>query len=643
MEVALFTALLVIDNVLAHEGPPPPHAPAIVRELLARPLEAKDVETMFRRAVPAALVEFVHRPAQGDPRHFTDILSLYINELNGIHKELREAITPFDEAPILRRLDDGLPSADQLLRVAAAVDAAKLEKVNAWFINATLRFAHAARVATDFPTQAARFDSPIGIVSIGSTGNDRHGPEAALIVDPGGDDLYERRPTTGGAVSVIVDLSGNDHYTGSDIAVRGLSAIIDLAGDDRYEMRGPGLGAAIAGASLVIDHAGQDSYAAGYFGQGAAAFGFGALVDLAGNDRYRLRAWGQGFGAAGGIGLLWDRAGDDAYSAAGEPDAYERGAGLSGAQGAAFGFRTMLGGGIGILRDDDGNDSYEAQMFAQGIGYYYGLGLLWDGGGDDRYRAVRYAQGNGVHEAVGVLRDESGNDDYRLSFGVGQGMGLDLALGVLFDGGGDDAYRAGILAQGTATANGIGVLADGGGADRWEINEGTRAWGQAEGYRRLPSVGILDYASKSAEFVLAGKSMTQPPAPGISFEVIAFPGCKEISTEQLRKTISGLRRDHFDAIMEAGAALRCSTDWPFMEELLDREPTSPLAIWIALSLQTHSTKSEKLLDQLDRHPSCGVRAAALEARDSVAAAEAALKSPCWRLQAAARAVIERSR
>ena len=641
MEAALLAALLVIDNVLSHEGPPPPHAPAMVRELLAHPLEAQDAETLFLRAVPAALVEFVQRPPQAESMVFNELLSLYINELSNTHKELQEAIKPFDEAPILRRLDEGLMSADQLLRVAAAVDAVRLESVNAKFIDATLRFAQAARSATGFPAQAFQFDSPIGIVSIGSAGNDRHGPEAALIVDPGGDDVYERRPATGGAVLVIVDLGGSDLYTGGDVAVHGLSAIVDFAGDDRYAMEGPGLAAAIAGASLLIDHAGNDSYEARYFGQGAAAFGFGALVDLEGDDRYRLRAWGQGFGAAGGAGLLWDRAGDDAYSAAGEPDLYERGAGLSGAQGAAFGFRSMLGGGIGILRDESGDDAYEAQMFAQGIGYFYGSGLLWDGRGDDRYRAVRYAQGNGAHQAVGVLRDETGDDRYRLSFGVGQGMGLDLAVGVLFDGGGDDAYRAGTLAQGTATANGIGLLADGGGRDRWEISEGARAWGRAEWYRGLPSVGLLQYSSSAASFVLAGKSLAQPPASPVAHEAIAFPACGEISSEKLRQAIAALRRDHLDSVLELGEALRCSTDWPLMEELLEREPASPLAFWIALSLQTHSTKNEKLLRLLDAHPSCGVRAAALEARGSVAAAQAALGSTCWRLQAAARAVLER--
>ena len=33
-----------------------------------------------------------------------------------------------------------------------------------------------------------------------------------------------------------------------------------------------------------------------------------------------------------------------------------------------------LTGGIGILRDERGDDRYEAQMFAQGSGYYFALG-----------------------------------------------------------------------------------------------------------------------------------------------------------------------------------------------------------------------------------------------------------------------------
>ena len=645
-------ALQVIDNAVRHEGPPPPHAPAVVRELFARPLDAQDAAALFRRAIPPELIDAVETPAQPAPQPFAEALSRYIEELAVAQRLLRDATAkaPVDDAAIVRRLDEGLLSADQLLGVAAAVERVQLLRANAMFVEATVRFARAARAATDFPAQAARFDSAIGIVSIGSLGNDRHGPDAALIVDPGGDDVYERAPATGGAVSVIVDLGGNDRYTGSDVAVRALSAIVDFSGDDRYEMTS-GLGAAIAGVSLLVDVEGNDSYKTRYFGQGAAAFGLGALVDLAGDDDYTIGAWGQGFGAAGGVGLLWDRDGDDRYAAAGESDPFERGGRLSGAQGAGFGYRSMLGGGIGILRDERGNDVYQAEMFAQGIGYYYGVGLLWDGGGDDRYLALRYAQGSAAHEAVGVLRDESGNDRYELSFGVGQGMGLDLALGVLFDGGGDDDYRAALLAQGTATANGIGLLADSGGVNRWEIGEpggdNPRAWGHAEWFAGLPSIGLLLYEERDARFVRAGRALPRPPAPRRVSERRATPqDCERLPLEKLREGIAALRRDHFDAVLALGEALRCSIAaaepgeaaaiWAELEALLKKDPATPLA-------RSMAGAPENLRRMLEAHPSCDVRALALRTRPTEQAARAALHSSCWRLQAAALVELARMR
>lgn len=457
--------------------PVPRAAPPVVVELLRAPRRAAEVEPLFARNVPREL----HWDATA-----ADTLGTYLENLARAQALLRAALRDIDEGALLRRLAEGLPSASQLLAVGDAVDMAGIERASRLFVEATARFAAGAAA-----TEARSFASPIGTVVIGSRGNDRHAPGAALIIDPGGDDEYQRAPVRGGAVSVIVDLAGDDRYSGSDVVLGGLSAIVDFAGDDRYEMDGPGLGAAIAGASLVVDYAGADAYEAGYLGEGAAAFGLGALIDLGGDDRYRVRAWGQGFGLAHGLGLLWDRSGNDRYEAAGEPDFYQRGSGLSGAQGAAFGFRGRLAGGIGILRDDAGEDRYSAQMFAQGIGYYYGLGVLWDRGGGDEYRAFRYAQGNGAHEAVGVLRDESGDDRYAIANGYGQGMGLDLAVGALVDGAGDDAYGAHFAAQGTATANGFGLLSDPGGDDRFSLGPSDYAWGNAEAYGGLPSAGVF--------------------------------------------------------------------------------------------------------------------------------------------------------
>lgn len=567
-------ALLVPDNLLRHEAAPPAGAAPLARELLAQPLQALDAAAIFRRAVPASIVRFAEEGPAPAARPFDEVLGEYVRDVETAQKAFAAAArAPFDAAPLLRRLRTGLPSSNQLAAAGAAFDPAALDQANRLFLEATARFVRELRApGMKFPEKRS-FPSPIGLVSVGSAGDDHHGPQAALIIDPGGDDTYERAPVSGGAVSVIVDLAGNDRYGGADVVVGGFSALVDLGGDDRYEMHGAGLAAAIGGVSILVDASGDDRYAAGTFGQGAAAFGIGALLDLGGNDRYRLQAGGQGYGLAGGLGLLWDRGGNDEYRAAGFADPYRREAGLSFAQGAASGYRGEggpdLGGGIGILRDERGDDVYEAEMFAQGLGYYYGVGLLWDEEGADRYRAVRYAQGNGVHQAAGILRDEAGDDRYELSYGVGQGMGLDMALGVLVDAAGDDRYGAGILAQGTATANGIGILFDFSGDDAWEMSTASdqRHWGRAQWYRGLPGVGLFSHAG-AGRFIRAGAEVRPPESASVEKEPQTPPGAK----------------------VGAGAALAAP---------------------------------------------CGVQASALAARPSVEAAQKALRSTCWRLQAAA--------
>jgi hypothetical protein len=560
-------ALRVVDNLLRHGAPPPPAAPPIVLELLARPLATADAAAIFRSAVPSALMS-LDTTASSEP--FDELLRAYLRDLAEAQRLLRAATPAFDDEALLRELAQGLPSSARL----SPLRDAQVERASRLLIEATARFA--ARVR-DVPLEPQRFDSPIGTVVIGTRGSDRHGPEAALIVDPGGNDVYERRPARGGAVSVIVDLAGNDQYRGTDVAIRALSAIVDLAGDDRYAMQGSGLGAAIAGVSLVIDYAGNDAYEAGYFAQGAAAFGVGALVDLDGDDRYRIEAWGQGFGMALGTGLLWDRRGNDRYAAGGVPDPFERGAGLSGAQGAAFGARGRLGGGTGILRDDEGDDRYQAQMFAQGSGYYYGLGILWDRGGSDRYEAHRYAQGNAAHQAVGVLRDESGDDRYRADW-YAQGMGLDIAVGVLVDPAGRDTFSARGGSQGAASANGFGLLW-GSASARLFVQAPEHAWGRAEWLRGLPSVGVLLPAP--------------PDDPPVAVQPATPLTCPSA---------------------DPGEALAC--------RVLNAPDAQ--AAW-----------------RLASRESCNVRALALRAWPTLAAAHEGIRSDCFRLQAAAAAAFAR--
>lgn len=670
----------VVGNMLTHEAPPP-GTPDELAALFDDPLAALDTPALWRRVAPPSLEAFLAPPGapHGD---FDAALAAYVHDLRDAQRLLREATRPFNEAAVARALGDGAPvpfSPEQ----ARSVDLPAVRRATDLFSAATARFVDALRAPGARVPGPSELDSPIGRIVIGSRDADRHVPGAALIVDPGGDDTYELAPALG-AVSVIVDLAGNDEYRGSDIAVRGLAALVDVQGDDRYRVSGAGLAAAFAGASLLVDHAGNDVYEGRFFAEGAAMLGVGVLIDAAGEDRYVVQAFGQGYASTGGVGVLWDRAGDDSYAASGPPDAWQRGGAISFAQGAAAGYRMALGGGIGFLRDDAGDDRYDAQMFAQGIGYYYALGVLWDGGGRDSYRAVRYAQGNGVHQALGVLRDDSGDDRYALSIGVGQGMGLDMAAGLLIDGEGDDAYDAGSLAQGAATANGIGLLVDRNGADRFALaSEDRHGWGDADWERRLPSVAALVRGGLRATFSRAGKpSAPLPPrivhsaddgparcpalpaaaAPSDNFPALlrrvalrlpsGDPDAKDYG-EVLRTLIddpaaalAGVPPADFTLLFALGETLQCAilaasdAEAGRMATALDRmldEPRSPFLAVIAHALQRRPGRPEtmtKLRSALLASPHCSLQTLAMASAPEDEA-RGALASACWRLQAAA--------
>ena len=662
-------ALGVAGNLVAHEAPPPRGTPPLLLELLADPLAAADAPAIFRRAVPAELLELANVGTGESNESFERLLERYIEELVQARAALLAAVRPFDEKGIIENV-----SAERMQAVALATDRAALDRATAQFLSATTRFVRALRSPGVKIPDARRFQSPIGLVVIGSRGADRHGPEAALIIDPGGDDVYERTPAVG-AISVIIDLGGDDRYGGSDVAVRGFSALVDMAGNDRYAMSGPGLGAAVAGAAVLLDLEGDDSYDAPTFAQGAAAFGLGALIDRAGNDRYRLHAYGQGFGGSGGLGLLWDHAGNDSYVGEGLPDFYAREGRIGYTQGAASGFRTLLGGGIGILRDDAGDDRYDAQMFSQGAGYYYSLGLLWDGAGNDRYQAVRYAQGAGVHQAAGVLRDDTGDDRYELSAGVGQGTGQDMAVGVLTDAAGTDAFRARYDAQGMALANGFGLLAALGSGVEFAIDEGARAWGETRWLRRLPSAGVLVH-EPAARFLRGGKSSGPSPYRREA-EAEASPHCPKIAAapsagsasflaqlmrlaqkpdaepyaDVLRRLIddtagamSAVPPTHFAALYALGDTLPCAlaaatpAEAQRMWQAFDDMLATPYLGVIAEALRQHPGPPAlmgRLRMALDAHPNCGLRSLSLSTWGSADEARGALGSSCWRLQAAA--------
>jgi hypothetical protein len=224
-------------------------------------------------------------------------------------------------------------------------------------------------------------------------------------------------------------------------------------------------------------------------------WGIGVLVDRSGADEFRTFQMAQGFGYVQGVGLIADGAGDDVYFAdPGDPaiggDPLYPSAQLPGTgntsfvQGAGFGRRDTrfaMGGGHGVLYDRDGNDRYTASVFGQATGYWLGFGMLIDAGGSDTYNGLWYVQGSTAHFALSFFYERAGNDKYNEGFPVRAtsiGVGHDFSGSLQVDEAGDDRYFAPGLSLGCGNSQGIGGLINIGGNDLYQ-SSGTATLGCA--------------------------------------------------------------------------------------------------------------------------------------------------------------------
>jgi hypothetical protein len=343
--------------------------------------------------------------------------------------------------------------------------------------------------------------TPIGRVVVGGDGPDIYKEDAALILDPGGDDLYLNnaggtRP--GIPVALVIDWEGNDRYITKEsfsqgAGVLGGGFLIDLSGNDTFVSLDGSQGAGFFGIGLLYHGNGRSVYNARSFSQGVGQMGTGLMLNREGSDIYFCSHDCQGLGLFGGAGVLIDEGGDDYYRLGGsEPDFRDPlKSTVSMGQGFGRGVRPEkeirgVPGGIGILIDEEGDDTYLADYFGQGSSYYYGVGILNDTAGNDRYIAGRYAQGAGIHSSAGVFIDQGGDDFYYASFGVAQGMGHDYGVGFFMDDKGDDYYRGGRLVQGSATNGSIGLFIDIEGENRFLHED--KGQGFAE---EADSIGIM--------------------------------------------------------------------------------------------------------------------------------------------------------
>jgi hypothetical protein len=353
-------------------------------------------------------------------------------------------------------------------------------------------------------------ETKLGPVIVGGTGRTIYYEDAALIIDLGGDDIYECRAGGSiGGVAVCIDVSGNDQYLSRKshsfgAGFMGIGILIDGEGDDYYVSKNFSQGSGLLGVGILEDLKGNDVYIGDTCCQGAGAFGFGAIVDTEGNDCYRACLYSQGLGFTLGCGISADAAGNDTYYAGGKyphvpllPDQFQA---LS--QGFGMGIRgANTSGGVGILWDGGGNDMYNADVYGQGASYWFSLGTLVDEGGNDSYYIHQYGQGGGIHLSVGILVDRAGRDMYSNFYGVGQGSAHDWAVGFLADKGGDDCYQGSGATVGVGLTNSVGIFIDSAGNDCYSGRQDASSGIQGAGVpaRDSISVGImLDLGGKDS-------------------------------------------------------------------------------------------------------------------------------------------------
>lgn len=346
------------------------------------------------------------------------------------------------------------------------------------------------------------FQTRHGKVIIGSSHDDLFN-SADIIIDAGGNDLYRGRYASGvighNHFGVVLDIEGDDIYDSKGeiftqaSGIFGVGMLMDLEGDDYYAATHYGQGAGLFGVGMLFDLSGDDLYAGGVYVQGCGNFGVGGLIDMQGEDGYRAYAYAQAFSGPKGFGFLGDYEGSDQYFCGGKyshaplaPFDYH-----SFAQGFSIGWRPDVSGGIGFLFDKNGNDTYSAGVYSQGVSYWYSLALLVDNYGNDVYTSVWYPQGSGIHLSIGSLVDRSGNDIYVSPQGPGQGSAHDYSVGFFSEYRGNDIY---VIdgGNGTSLTNSFALFVDRNGDDMYAKRKiGSGNWALARGARGTGSMGIF--------------------------------------------------------------------------------------------------------------------------------------------------------
>ena len=390
------------------------------------------------------------RDISGDEKEFlksnnetqSDMLSL-----------LKNAIT--ERMNIFPNLDLFYSESDKLSIITGKVD--REEMVGAGFsLVQSVRHALPAIEKYGSTYTGTVLQDPSGLIVVGGGGEDAYTGVHSLIIDLGGNDVYNVKSRYGNGsgderqdASLILDVSGNDRYQGSlASSFMNMDMLIDVSGDDFYSSDDWSQSYACAGISLMLDLNGDDVYSAGGHSQGcSAAGGISVLADVNGNDVYHAENCSQGFANGNSLSVLADVSGSDVYTGG----TYSQGSATSGgiallldflggdhytsvknSQGAGEGWANgMKRVSTGVLADFSGNDRYVSTEESQGFGQTAGAGVLADFLGDDRYDSKSHSQACSKLFGMAFLMDMCGNNTYdsrSYSRGYKSGGGMSMFL-----------------------------------------------------------------------------------------------------------------------------------------------------------------------------------------------------------------------
>lgn len=181
----------------------------------------------------------------------------------------------------------------------------------------------------------------------------RHGDGHAIAFNQGAS--LGLRPDISGGVGLLVDRAGHDIYQSDTFGQAssyfyGLGALVDREGHDVYDAFVYAQGAGVHyGVAVLLDQDGNDRYLSKGVSQGCGHdLSVGWLADMGGGDVYVATDLSQGAGNANGFGFLFDHHGDDQYVAHNAANTH------------GYGNPRRESGSLGLLVDRAGEDAYLA-------------------------------------------------------------------------------------------------------------------------------------------------------------------------------------------------------------------------------------------------------------------------------------------